>query len=110
MKRYKNKKEARLILRFFEEQGWLCDESENYAEFQTWTDGGVNIVISLDKMTFEELSLYLDSVDCDEEIDLLRKDERYRKKFTLKQSVEDIYGFYCRLDEEWDKFLVFHKK
>lgn len=108
--KYKNRKEARLIIQFFEELSWIVHECNDCVEFKTWTKAGVNIIISLQAMTFDELSEYLDAVSCDEEIELLRQDERYRKQFTLKQSVEDIYGFYCGLDEEWDKFLVFHKK
>lgn len=108
--KYKNRKEARLIIQFFEDLGWIVYEYDDYIEFETWTKAGVNIIISLQDMTFDELSEYLDAVSCDEEIDLLRQGESYRKQFTLKQSVEDIYGFYCGLDEEWDKFLAFHKK
>ena len=58
-------------------------------EFETWTKAGVNILISLQDVTFYELSNYLISIDWDEEIDLLRESELYRKQFTLKQSVDD---------------------
>lgn len=108
--KYKKRKEARLINQFFKELGWLVYECEDGVEFETWTKAGVNIIIYLQSMTFDELSEYLDAVSCDEEIDLLRQDKRYRKQFTLKQSVEDIYGFYCELDAEWDKFLLFNKQ
>lgn len=105
--KYKNKQEARLITKFFEDLGWLVHECDDCVELETWTKAGVNIIIYLQDMTFEELSEYLDDVSCDEEIDLLRQDKRYRKQFTLKQSVEDIYGFYSELEKEWDKFLLF---
>lgn len=103
--KYKNKQEARLIIQFFEELGWIVHECDDCVEFETWTEAGVNIIIYLQEMTFYELSEYLADVSCDEEIDLLRQDGRYRKQFTLKQSVDDIYGFYCGLDDAWYKFL-----
>ena len=105
--KYKNKQEARLIIQFFEDLGWFVREYDDFVELETWTKAGVNIIIYLQDMTFEELSEYLDDVSCDEEIDLLRQDKRYRKQFTLKQSIEDIYGFYSELEKEWDKFLLF---
>ena len=108
--KYKNKQEERLIIQFFEELGWIVHKCKDCVEFETWTKAGVHITITLLNMTFDELSEYLDAVSCAEEINSLRQDERYRKQFTLKQSVNDIYGFFCGLDEEWDKFLVFHKK
>ena len=105
----KNIREANLITKFFKDLGWYVYEYEDCVEFETWTKAGVNILISLQDVTFYELSNYLISIDWDEEIDLLRESKLYRKQFTLKQSVDDIYGFYSMFNAEWDRFLEFYR-
>ena len=45
--KYKNRKEARLIIQFFEELGWLVHKCKDCVEFKTWTKAGVNITITL---------------------------------------------------------------
>lgn len=76
---------------FFAGDGKICAEIEN------WTDGGVDMVINLMPFGIIALQDYYNNFDMDEEIDLHRQDERYRKAFRIKQSVMDF--------ETWVKSL-----
>lgn len=71
----------------FERDGKICGEVEN------WTDGGVDMIINLLPFCIEELQDYYDYFDIDDEIDLHRQDERYRKAFRITESVRDFTGW-----------------
>ena len=72
-------------------------EDEDIVELETWTDGGVNmfIIIYKDNNTdyLQQLKDYVENFDIDEEIDLHRQDERYKKAFTIRQSIQDFTDF-----------------
>ena len=70
-------------------------------ELNTYTNGGVNMIIFLDFRGEEEnvenpekfkekLEEYLNDFDVDYEIDLHRQSQDYRNAFTISQSVKDF--------------------
>ena len=50
-------------------------------------------IINLLPFCIEELQDYYDYFDIDDEIDLHRQDERYRKAFRITESVRDFTGW-----------------
>ena len=94
-----NKKKLRA---FFEEQDFrvhLSNEGKRkYAEIETWTNGGVNMIIMLEPFTKEAFIERVKEFDMDEEIDLYRQDQRYKNDFTITQSVKDFTEFQERLE------------
>lgn len=99
--------ETHNLKNFFEENNFNVHlfEQNNVrcAELEKWTDGGVDIVINLIPFTADEFKEYVNNFDIDEEIDVHRQDERYRKVFTLSQSLKDFTDFYNELKEIADK-------
>jgi hypothetical protein len=69
-------------------------EDEEYIEFETWTDGGVNMFVTVHKKTdksyFEQFEEYVKNFDIDEEIDIHRQDKLYKSHFTITRSVADF--------------------
>lgn len=61
-------------------------------EMETWTDGGVNMIVCLenDKGLLEDFKDYVENFDVEEEIDLHREGESYKRAFTLRQSLNDF--------------------
>lgn len=68
----------------------LNDKDNLYLE--TWTNGGVDMIIYLEenKSIKENLQQYIKNFDIDEEIDIHRQDEKYKKDFTITESLEDF--------------------
>ncbi len=75
----------------FEQDGNICAEVEN------WTDGGVDMVVTLMPFSIEALQEFYEGFEVDDEIDTHRQDERYRKAFRISDSVRDF--------EMWEKEL-----
>lgn len=109
---------------FLDENNISHDRYEENGEcvgitMETWTDGGVNMLHLIDGRDRdmdnpywwkEELQSIYEAFDVDDEIDIHRQDERYRKAFTHRMSVEDFEAH-----EEWlgklpESALVFTKK
>lgn len=74
-------------------------DSEDEIELETWTQGGVNMFVRLEKNgqksfadQFEE---YVDgfSYDIDELIDVHREGQSYKNNFTIRQSVHDFESY-----------------
>lgn len=57
-------------------------------EMETWTDGGVNMIVCL-----ENDKGLLENFDVEEEIDLHREGESYKRAFTLRQSLNDFEDY-----------------
>lgn len=57
-------------------------------EMETWTDGDVNMIVCLE----DEKGL-IEYFDVEEEIDLHRQGESYKKAFTLRQSLDDFEDY-----------------
>lgn len=64
-------------------------------EMETWTDGGVNMIVCLEdeKGLIESFKDYVEYFDVEEEIDLHRQGESYKKAFTLRQSLDDFEDY-----------------
>lgn len=74
-------------------------DNQQCAELETWTNGGVNMIITLMPFNLKEFKHYVLNFNVDEEIDLHRQDERYKKAFTIKESVKDFEQFKKRLKQ-----------
>jgi hypothetical protein len=74
------------------------------AELETWTEGGVNMIPFLSPFTMAEFVSYVEDFDIDEQVDLHRQDNMYRKAFNITESVEDFTDFHNRLKEVCIKF------
>lgn len=72
-------------------------EDNQYLTLETWTNGGVNMIIYISKTMSDSLvkqfDSYINSFDIDEEIDLHRQDSRYRNAFRIVESVNDFSSF-----------------
>ena len=86
---------------FFEEKNFSVNlfeqDNQQCAEIETWTSGGVDMIINLMPFTPDNFFKYVNDFDIDEEIDLNRQDKRYREVFTITNSVEDFNEFKKRL-------------
>ena len=86
---------------FFEENGFNVDLINEYkrqcAEIEKWTNGGVDMIIYLNPFTVEEFEKYVNDFDVDELIDMHRQDDRYKKAFTISQSLIDFTNFHNHL-------------
>lgn len=75
------------------ENNFKVYEDKDIIELESWTDGGVDMIITLDKTSTktltEQFNEYIDNFDIDEEIDLMRTDIRYRERFTIRESLND---------------------
>lgn len=85
----------------YEEDGVVCG-----AEIEDWTAGGVDMIHFIDlrgkdinnpEDWKDEISAIAADFDVDEEIDLHRESERYRKAFTISASVHDFEAWEERL-------------
>lgn len=69
------------------------------AEVEAWTEGGVNIILTLKPFNVDELKERVDSFNVDEEIMSYRNDPRYVEAFTLRDSLSDFEKFQDRLKD-----------
>lgn len=77
----------------FEQDGMQC------AEVEKWTDGGVDMIITLMPFTKEEFIEWVNDFDVDDEIETHRRDPQYKKAFTIRESLEDFTNFHNHLKE-----------
>lgn len=72
-------------------------ESESQFELESWTDGGVDMFIYIDKESYkkvaEQLKEFIDNFDIDDEIDTYRRDKTYCDAFRITDSVKDFEGY-----------------
>ena len=82
---------------FFENEAFLVhpfeQDGQQCAEVEKWTDGGVDMIITLIPFTKDEFISYVDDFDIDEKIDFYRNDKSYKNKFTIRQSLKDFTEF-----------------
>lgn len=85
------------------ENNFKIYESDDDIELETWTSGGVNMFIYLDKdkSIVEQLENYINYFDIDEEIDLHREGRDYRLAFTIRESLSDFENYL-----EWVKVIL----
>lgn len=69
------------------------------AEIETWTNGGVNMILWLNPFTIEEFEERVNDFDVDEEIDLHRQGQDYKNAFSIRESVKDFEDYHSRLKD-----------
>ena len=91
-------KERDLLLELFN-----INESAYGLELESCTDGGVNMLIGIDKDSdydlLAQLEQFVENFDIDEEIDIQRQDAYYRRKFTIKESIRDFENWLDYIEE-----------
>lgn len=91
-------KERELLLELFN-----INESAYELELESCTDGGVDMFISIDKNSdnnlLEQLERFVENFDIDEEIDIHREDENYKRKFTIRESINDFENWVDYIEE-----------
>ena len=91
-------KERELLLELFN-----INESAYGLELESCTDGGVNMLIGIDKDSdydlLTQLEQFVENFDIDEEIDIQRQDAYYRRKFTIKESIRDFENWVDYIEE-----------
>ena len=95
------------------EELFNISEGTNEIELESWTGGGVDMFITIDKNSYntllEQLKEFVENFDIDEEIDIHREDENYKRNFTIRESINDFENWvdYIRdciskLEEEYN--------
>lgn len=88
---------------FFEEKDfnvYLTEQDDvQCAEVETWTDGGVNMIVWLNPFTVQEFEQRVNDFSVDEEIDLHRQGQDYKNAFTIRESVKDFEDYHNRLKD-----------
>lgn len=83
---------------FFENEGfevYLFEQDDHScAELEKWTDGGVDMIITLMPFTKNEFIDYVNDFDVDDLINTYRQDENYKINFTMAQSRKDFKKFH----------------
>ena len=75
-----------------------CGDGE--IELETWTDGGVNMIIYVDKNNIIEGFLKeIEVFDIDESIELHRQEKSYCNDFTIKESFNDFEAYQSWLED-----------
>ena len=91
-------KERELLLELFN-----INESAYELELESWTDGGVDMFITIDKNSYntllEQLKEFVENFDIDEEIDIHREDENYKRNFTIRESITDFENWVDYIEE-----------
>lgn len=91
-----NKKEEKVLSQHFS----LSESKESYG-LEQWTNGGVDMIIYIDKTSndnlIEQLTEYVETFDIDSEIDMYRESKDYKNAFTIRESVHDF--------ERWVDFI-----
>lgn len=103
-----NAKEINKLIEFFEAENFKAthDKKSNTIEFETHTGDGVNMLFTLPNIKKLALCVahqsfndeIVENFSVDEEIDLHRQGEDYRKAFTIRESLEDFEAFQLRLE------------
>jgi hypothetical protein len=88
---------------FFEEKDFNVHltEQDNVqcAEVETWTNGGVNMIMWLNPFSTEEFESYVNDFDVDETIELHRQGQDYKNAFTIRESLKDFEDYHNRLKD-----------
>lgn len=122
----KQKKILDLIIKTFEKLGYNVSVSgydgiKNYIEIESWTNGGVDMIQTLDfrdnfydlydiNKVKKEIDEVVERFDIDEEIDLYRENKEYKRDFTIKESLKDFEDYEEKLQDLANNFLDEYKK
>ena len=78
-------------------------ESADDLELESYTDGGVDMFITIDKNSYntllEQLKEFVENFDIDEEIEIYRQDTDYRRNFTIRESINDFENWVDYIEE-----------
>lgn len=102
-----NKKQALKLLREKKFQDFFelffsvhVKEEDADMELETWTDGGVDMIIYIKKDNCIDAFIeYVNWFDIDNEIELHRESDAYRHAFTIRQSLTDFETFHEWLED-----------
>lgn len=102
-----NKKQAIKLLREKKFQDFFelffsvhVKKEDTDMELETWTDGGVNMIIYIKKDNCIDAFIeYVNWFDIDNEIELHRESDTYRHAFTIRQSLTDFETFHEWLED-----------
>jgi hypothetical protein len=101
------------LRKFFEEQDFNVhltkQDNVQSAEVETWTNGGVNMIMWLNPFSTEEFESYVNDFDIDETIELHRKGQDYKNAFTMRQSLQDFEEYHTRLKTTLSELKSFKK-
>ena len=88
---------------FFEEKDFNVHltEQDNVqcAELETWTNGGVDMIMWLNHFTVDEFKQRVKDNNADEEIDLYRQVQDYKNAFSIRVSLKDFDDYHSRLKD-----------
>jgi hypothetical protein len=88
---------------FFEEKDFnvhlIKQDNVQCAEVETWTNGGVNMIMWLNPFSTEEFESYVNDFDVDETIELHRQGQDYKNAFTIRESLKDFEDYHNRLKD-----------
>lgn len=91
MKKF-NKKQIEKLEKYFD-----IYEDDDIIQLESWTDGGVDMVIYIDKREnidyIEQFKNFINNFDIDEEIEIHRQDKQYKNDFTITESLEDFTSY-----------------
>lgn len=87
------------IIEILEKNDFSITEYNNDYELETWTNGGVDMLIYIDKDDnfIKQFKEKHKNFDIGEEIDIYRKDQRYKDNFTISESLKDFKSYKKRL-------------
>lgn len=92
---------------FFETEGFnvhlFQQDKKQCAEIEKWTDGGVDMIISLMPFTKEKFMEYVNDFNVDEEVDFYRQDVSYRNNFSISDGLKDFTDFHNGLKSVVEK-------
>lgn len=73
----------------------IYNDEDNFMELESWTNGGVDMIIYIDTNNglLQELKKYVNNFNIDEEIDLYREGKDYRDNFTISESLKDFENY-----------------
>ena len=85
------------------EELFNISEGTNEIELESWTNGGVDMFITIDKNSYntllEQLKEFVENFDIDEEIEIYRQDTDYRRNFTIRESITDFENWVDYIEE-----------
>ena len=96
------------------EELFNISEGTNEIELESWTDGGVDMFITIDKNSYntllEQLKEFVENFDIDEEIEIYREDENYKRNFTIRESITDFENWVDYIEECISKLEEYNNK
>ena len=73
----------------------IYESNNGEIELETWTNGGVNMFIYLNKNEdiTQQFRKYIENFDIDEEIEIHRQNTDYKNAFSITESVDDFRDY-----------------